>query len=125
LLDLMGQRKVHLRDIEIARRAITGRPARYAITDSEEKTFEISAEDLRLACNYPAPGYPRPTDDQRVMSNDMEFELGGSTLRITGRGFGHGVGMCQYCAYSMAEAGASVETMLERFFPGASIERAY
>ena len=114
-----------VRDIEIIHRAITGRPARYAITDSDANTFEISAEDLRLACNYPAPAHPRPTDDQRVMSNDMEFTLRGSTLQITGRGFGHGVGMCQYCTYSMAEAEASVETMLERFFPGASIKRVY
>ena len=114
-----------VREIQIARRAVTGRPARYAITDSQANTFELSAEDLRLACNYPAPGYPRPTDDHRVMSNDMEFAIRGSTLQITGRGFGHGVGMCQYCAYGMAEAGASVETMLERFFPGAAIERVY
>ena len=114
-----------VREIEIVRRALTGRPARYAVTDSDGETFEISAEDLRLACNYPAPGHPRPTDDQRVMSNDLEFTLRGSTVQIAGRGFGHGVGMCQYCAYSMAEAGDSVESMLQRFFPGAAIERMY
>lgn len=114
-----------VREIEIVRRALTGRPARYAVTDSGGKTFEISAEDLRLACNYPGPGYPRSTDDQRVMSNDLQIAVDGSTVQIAGRGFGHGVGMCQYCAYGMAEAGDSVQTMLQRFFPGAAIERVY
>ena len=44
---------------------------------------------------------------------------------FTGRGWGHGVGMCQWGAKRMAEEGYSVEEILEYYFPGTKIEKAY
>ena len=38
-------------------------------------------------------------------TSDMEFEGKGTRVTIRGRGFGHGVGMCQYCTKSFAERG--------------------
>jgi len=87
--------------------------------------FEVSAEDLRLACNYRAAGLDRPGDRDRVMSNDLVFMVHGDEVEIAGRGFGHGVGMCQYGANAMAGRGVSVRTMLGLFFPGAEIERQF
>ena len=109
--------------IEVIERAVTGRPARYAVADASRETFEISAEDLRIACNFPARRLDRPDIDDRVMSNDLDFSVRGDVIEIVGRGFGHGVGMCQYCANALAERGVSVETMLGQFFHGATIER--
>jgi stage II sporulation protein D len=44
-------------------------------------------------------------------------------LVISGRGWGHGVGMCQYGASGFARRGADHRAILKRYYPGASIER--
>jgi len=47
---------------------------------------------------------------------------GSETFVFEGRGFGHGVGMCQWTALDMAKAGMSYGEILYRFYPGAIIE---
>ncbi|MFQ6066769.1 MAG: SpoIID/LytB domain-containing protein [bacterium] len=44
---------------------------------------------------------------------------------FTGRGSGHGVGMCQWGAKAMAEKGYSTREILQFYYPGTSIERRY
>ncbi len=102
-----------------------GRPTGYRISGSDGKWYELSAESLRLACNYPAPGLPRPKGDDRVFSGDLAFDFAGSRVRITGRGFGHGVGMSQYGAEGMARAGSDAQAILMFYYPGAELQRAY
>jgi len=46
-------------------------------------------------------------------------------LRVEGRGWGHGVGMCQWGAVGRARAGQSAKTILETYFPGAHLARWY
>jgi hypothetical protein len=45
----------------------------------------------------------------------------GGTLRLTGRGFGHGVGMSQYGAKLGAERGADATAILARYYPGTTL----
>jgi stage II sporulation protein D len=42
-----------------------------------------------------------------------------------GRGFGHGVGLCQVGAFGMAKAGKSYEEILKHYYTGVEIRRAY
>jgi stage II sporulation protein D len=44
--------------------------------------------------------------------------LDGSMIRATGAGYGHGVGMCQLGARSMAEAGLGVYAIINFYYPG-------
>ncbi len=44
---------------------------------------------------------------------------------FTGRGSGHGVGMCQWGARGMAEKGYSTKEILQFYYPGTTIERRY
>jgi stage II sporulation protein D len=44
--------------------------------------------------------------------------LDGELARFSGRGYGHGVGMCQWGAKGMAEQGYSARQILEYFYPG-------
>ncbi|MFN0132526.1 MAG: SpoIID/LytB domain-containing protein, partial [Phycisphaerales bacterium] len=101
------------------------RPSKYAVTDDKGKVFIISAEMLRVSCNTGAAGVPEVTRQTRVRSGDLEMDIGGSTVTIRGRGFGHGVGMCQYCAKGFADKGVPWREMVLRFYPGAKLERAY
>ena len=43
-------------------------------------------------------------------------------IRLTGAGWGHGVGLCQVGAAVMAENGASYTDILRHYYPGAEIE---
>ncbi|HEV2759211.1 MAG TPA: SpoIID/LytB domain-containing protein [Acidimicrobiales bacterium] len=47
----------------------------------------------------------------------------GPVLVIEGKGFGHGVGMAQDGAFSMASGGASAAAILSHFYPGTAIAR--
>jgi stage II sporulation protein D len=47
-----------------------------------------------------------------------------SGYRFTGRGWGHGVGMCQVGAAGLAETGASFIEILQHYYPGIRIEPA-
>ena len=69
----------------------------------------------------------------RLRGNDFRRMIGYDTLRstlfavaldgevahFTGRGYGHGVGMCQWGAKGMAEQGYTAKQILEYFYPGA------
>lgn len=53
--------------------------------------------------------------------DDPEAPLGATTIVISGRGYGHGLGMSQWGAYGMASKGASVEQILRFYYPGTAL----
>ncbi|MEM1330917.1 MAG: SpoIID/LytB domain-containing protein [Planctomycetota bacterium] len=114
-----------VRSIETKRVNVTGRPAEYLLTDGSGRTATMRAEDLRLALNYAAEGYPKITRDTRVRSGDLTARFSGRRVTINGRGFGHGVGLCQWGARAMAADGASWREILELYYPGAELRLAY
>ena len=44
-----------------------------------------------------------------------------SSLTVTGRGYGHGIGMCQWGAIGRARAGQDFRTILETYYPGTRV----
>jgi len=114
-----------VRSVEVARRNGAERPGRFRLTDDGGRTYELSAEDLRMACNIATDGTPEITRATRVASGDVTVDVWADRVQIGGRGFGHGVGMCQWCAKGMADKGMNYRRMLEVFYPGASIKKAY
>jgi stage II sporulation protein D len=56
-----------------------------------------------------------------------EYNPDGSIASFTfhGRGYGHGVGLCQVGAYGMARAGRSYEEILKTYYQGVDIRKAY
>ena len=46
-----------------------------------------------------------------------------SGLELSGKGFGHGAGMCQDGAKGMAKEGKTYKQILSRFYPSAEIEQ--
>ena len=59
----------------------------------------------------------------RVRSTAFTLELTGNAVRFTGRGYGHGVGMCVIGAGRRASRGDSVEAILTKYFPGLDVTR--
>jgi stage II sporulation protein D len=62
-----------------------------------------------------------------LFSFDIERNAGGAVLGMTfyGRGWGHGVGMCQVGAYGMAMDGASYDTILKKYYKGIELKKSY
>jgi len=58
---------------------------------------------------------------------DREIDTRGAIERfvITGKGWGHGVGLCQVGAFGMAQAGSTYEQILQHYYTGVGLERAY
>ena len=45
--------------------------------------------------------------------------------RLAGRGWDHGVGMCQVGAYGMALDGARYEEILKKYYKGIELQKLY
>jgi stage II sporulation protein D len=48
---------------------------------------------------------------------------GGKEVRFLGRGWGHGVGLCQHGAYGLARVGMDFEQILKHYYSGIEIVR--
>lgn len=103
-----------------------GRPLTYTVTDAAGASYTLSAEELRNACNFVGnSGQPAITAQTRVFSGDVDMAINGATVTITGRGYGHGVGMCQYGAEGMSRRGRTAEQILMHYYPGARLQKLY
>lgn len=114
-----------VRAFKVDRVGDAGRPTRFVVTDDSNTNYQIASEDLRVALNAEAEGVAPLAKETRVYSGDMAIEVWADTVRIRGRGFGHGVGMCQWCAKGMVDRGKKWQQCIRVFYPNCKIRRAY
>ncbi|MFH0947082.1 MAG: SpoIID/LytB domain-containing protein, partial [Planctomycetota bacterium] len=108
-------------ELEVESRLPSGRAETLVIRDrSGKKQDRLMADRFRSSFNA-----GRPLKEQLPSMFIESIERFGSSLRITGKGFGHGVGLCQYGAGGMAGRGAGYREILSRYYPGAVIHRIY
>jgi len=62
-----------------------------------------------------------------LSSFDIERNARGEIIGMTffGRGWGHGVGMCQVGAYGMALDGATYDQILKTYYNGIELQKLY
>lgn len=65
----------------------------------------------------------KKTGWNRLKSNDFTIENSHNGFLIKGKGFGHGIGLCQYGAREMAFQGAKSSDILRFYFPNARLEK--
>jgi len=87
------------------------------LTGDDGKSEAIRAEDLRLTLD-PTGRKLRSTICQIVKTTD-------AWLFLSGRGWGHGVGMCQCGAEGMAREGKKASQILRYYYPGSEIVSVY
>jgi stage II sporulation protein D len=109
--------------IEVIERNEHGRPTRYAVADRKERRVEMDADHLRSAANYAGPGLSPPR--RPLWSSHVSVTVRDRTVVFEGRGYGHGVGMCQYGAETLARSGMDYRSILRWYYPGADLTRAY
>ena len=82
---------------------------------SGKKTSEPSSAPQPTA----APVYNAAVGAPQLSMNGAS----GAMVTISGRGSGHGVGLPQWTAKALAEAGWSYRQILDYYFPGTTLER--
>ncbi len=103
-----------LTSIRIGKTDFSGRAAVVCITG--KKTARISANGFRLALN-------RFYGSEVLPSTLFTVNREGHRFVIAGRGWGHGVGLCQWGAIEMAKEGKSYQEILQHYFPGTQIDQ--
>ncbi|MDO8547958.1 MAG: SpoIID/LytB domain-containing protein [Nitrospirales bacterium] len=86
-----------------------GRVSRVRILHSDGE-LHVKGEDLRRVLGYTV-----------LASTQFDFEVVGFQIQFTGRGAGHGVGLCQWGAKELAEKGYSADAIVRYYYPGAEI----
>lgn len=97
-----------------------GRPASFIISDARGYRYSLNCENTRLALNTEAAdgiklpsSFCKPVNDARV-------------IRFTeGHGYGHGVGLCQWCTQHQAAAGVSWQQIVLDAYPKAVLVKGY
>src|SRR5690606_38370931 len=97
----------------------------YPIHDSlwAERIFNFEQTERKAFFLTPALGIPLRDIRQKYSLKSTFFStyLDGSDVVITGRGYGHGVGLCQEGAMKMARSGFDFRQIAKFYFPGAII----
>lgn len=105
-----------LRRLEISAMNRHGRPVRFRFEDRHGRSAELRSERARRAI-----ASATPASVGAFHSAAVDPRLDGAIAHFSGRGHGHGAGLCQHGAEGMARGGASDESILRRYYPGASI----
>jgi stage II sporulation protein D len=61
----------------------------------------------------------------RVKSLDFDVERTARGYTFSGRGFGHGAGLCQWGAKALADQGRTYQEILSHYYPGAELQHLY
>ncbi|MGH9882749.1 MAG: SpoIID/LytB domain-containing protein, partial [Pyrinomonadaceae bacterium] len=105
----VGQR---LTNISVARRDATGR-AQSILIEGDQRRI-VAGWDFKIIVG-------RALGWNLVKSSRFDVSRSASNFVLRGRGFGHGLGLCQEGAHVMARRGANYRQILAKYFPSTSL----
>jgi stage II sporulation protein D len=73
--------------------------------------------------DLPATSFRRALGYTVIRSTSFEVSVSGNSVRFTGNGYGHGVGLCQWGARSRAADGFSYREILAYYYPGTMVKK--
>jgi stage II sporulation protein D len=100
--------------LEIEVRTPTGRARKLRLAGATGANERISASSFRFAVN-------RALGWNQIRSDLYEVRDAGDQIVFTGRGSGHGVGLCQSGAAEMGKQGSSYREILAFYYPGTAL----
>ena len=101
--------------IRIVDRDASGRAATVALHGTQERL--VRGEDLRSILT-------RRFGVRSIRSTLFDVRRDGMSFVFDGRGFGHGVGLCQAGALARIRAGATAADVLRHYYPGTTLRSA-
>lgn len=99
-----------LKNIKIHSLTSTGRVKELSIESESGQTI-IKANELRKLLGW-----------SKLPSTSFKFSMSGDSVIFEGKGYGHGVGLCQWCALQMAREGKKYRDILSYFYPGTKLQ---
>jgi stage II sporulation protein D len=106
-----------LRPVEQSSSEPFSRLSKIRLTGSTGQMDTLRAEDLRLTLD---------PSGRKIKSTACRIvPWGDGWAFVSGRGWGHGVGMCQCGAQGMARQGRDAEDILQHYYPGAELVNVY
>ncbi len=106
------EKALNIRGLEgmaIVSRTSTGRARELAVT-SESGQTTVKATEFRKLLGW-----------SRLPSTNFSIRANGASVVFEGKGYGHGVGLCQWSALQMARQGKDYKEILSFFYPGTEV----
>ena len=103
-------------DLVPQKRGISRRVIELSII-GQEGQVRLTGLKIRQALNL--------RDNLFVIDRQQNEEERTTHFIFTGKGWGHGVGLCQVGAYRMAQKGATYEDILKKYYQGVTIEKIF
>jgi stage II sporulation protein D len=110
LLNKRGYKTGLIKDIAIVDRDRSGRISTLKITSREGQETVVKGKDFREAIG-----------PNVLKSNSYDIEMKGYYVDFVGKGWGHGVGMCQWGARGMAAQQFTYKQVLAYYYPGSQL----
>lgn len=105
----------NLYDVNIKQRGYSRRAVELEIIGSNG-TKTLKGGKIRSALRLP---------EQLFVMNKHYSGTTVTSYTFTGRGWGHGVGMCQYGAYGLAKMGVKYDEIIKHYYTGVALTKAY
>lgn len=99
-----------IESLEVGKRGVSGRAETIMINGEE-----VNAANLRIALGS--------TKMRSTLLSTLNFADG--KVNMSGKGYGHGVGMPQWGAYGMAENGKTAEEIVTYYFQDVTVEKLW
>lgn len=110
-LDQLGKKVADISSVEIAQRGPSGRATALRFNGNTD----ISGPDFRVAIGS--------TKLRSMLLSNVK--LAGDQVTFSGKGYGHGVGLSQYGALTMAKEGKKPEEIVTHYFTGITVEKRW
>jgi stage II sporulation protein D len=118
---LLDNKNYQLKAFSILSKNKSGRVSELEIkvTDTdkkEEKTLVIRGNEIRSIL--------KTSDNKNILWSTMfDVSENSDSIILTGKGFGHGVGLCQWGAIAMSRQGYNYKNILQHYYTGTTISK--
>ncbi|MEJ2242274.1 MAG: SpoIID/LytB domain-containing protein [Candidatus Bathyarchaeota archaeon] len=109
-----------LEDFSVIGRFKSGRVSELEIRVNDENDIEkilvLKGNEIRSIL--------RTSDNKGILWSTMfDVSMNSNSITLTGNGFGHGVGLCQWGAIAMSRNGKNFDEILQHYYPGTQLKK--
>ena len=116
------ERKIQLEEIERALNIQNIKEIRVKSFTSTKRVKQLNIKNRSGITTINATDFRKALGWSRLPSTNFTLSHHGDLILFEGKGYGHGVGLCQWGALKMARDGKNYREILSFFYPGAVIQ---